>query len=630
MDKKFSINYIFYLLLFIGLVSMTTYNIFLVKSQMYERVFFLIHAIGQSILELTLAIILGYIIKMHLPKACYYIYIGLFFLFYLTHGLDFALIRIVDLSSWETIDFLLDENYENFLQMIRASGIPLIFWIGLISLFAIIPLIGVFLYLITKKISNLKKLETTFSPFIQTAICLPLCLILWDFTASPLINSDTYHQYINNLPWKTTWLKRQDLLVSFRKGLPSPTSEKEVLTKIANLNVIPEKTPNIFLFIVESLREDFMTSQIAPNLFQFKNENLFSSKSFANANGTQISWFSLFHSEYPLYWSLYNDPNRTTGGAPLRLLKQLGYKIHVFTSAELYYYRMEESLFGKNHHLADSFYFFPHVKPEKAASSDKKAIRALEKEILTLDLANGKNLFVVFLDSTHFDYSWEHDYPPSFYPISDSLDYFKAHHSQDDLTKLKNSYKNSISYVDYLFGQTVQTLKDKHLYDDSVIIFLGDHGEEFYEKGKLFHASHLSKEQTAIPLYYKLGTYNSEPINIPTSHMDVFPTLFHYMFNSSKIATFFSGSSLLDPSKWPYVLCARYNASRTPYEFFFHNGEKKLTLRFTDRKNIFGCTELEIISLKDKEDRPLHDEKRPDLLDKEFKKAFMQFLTTDN
>lgn len=609
---------------------MTTYNLFLVKSNHYERFFFLVHALGQSILEITLAILLGFIIKNYLPKFFYYCFIGFFFLFFITHGLDFVLTRIIDLSTWETLDFVLDENIENFKQMIKASGIPAGFWLGFFLLFILIPFIGIFFYFITNKLSQFKKVELSFSPIIQAAICLPICLLAWDYSASPTINSDVYHHYLNTLPWKTTFLKQNTLVISFKGGVTPPSSEKETLTKIATLKTLPEKTPNIFLFVVESLREDFMSETTCPNLYQFKQENFYSSNSFANANGTQISWFSLFHSEYPLYWSLYNDPNRTTGAAPLRLLKQLGYKIHIFTSAELYYYRMEETLFGLNHHLADHFHFFPHTKPEKASSSDKKAIQALQKELLTNNHADGRNLFIVFLDSTHFDYSWEHDHEPTFYPISDSLDYFKAHHSQNDISKIKNSYKNAINYVDHLFKQTVDCLKEQNLYDESIIVFLGDHGEEFYEKGKLFHASHLSKEQTRIPLYYKLGTYKAKSTGIPTTHMDVFPTLFHYMFNSSKTISFFSGSSLLDPQKWPYALCARYNASRTPYEFFLHNGEKKLTLRFTDKKDVFGCKNLEILSLKDKEDQSLHDEKRPDLLHKEFKTAFKFFLTSDD
>lgn len=625
-NQKFSINYLYYIFLFTLLVAMTTYNIFLVKSLSYERFFFLIHALGQCVLEFSLIIFFGCLIQKHLPKICHYFYIGLLFLFFLSHPLDFILNRILDLSFWETMAFVFDENWENFMQMLYASGIPLIAW-GLFFLgFILIPFGGVGLYLLLDKLSEKKQLHVSLSPFIQSVFCTPIFLILWDFSASVTLRPDIYHSYLNALPWKSTFIPREDLHLSFNGYLKKPQNEKEVLEKLVDFDKKAKKTPNIFLFVVESLREDFITKKTAPNLYQFKQENLHFSPSFSNANATQNSWFSLFYSTYPLYWGAIKNSSWTTGATPLRLLKKLGYKIHVFSSAELYYYNMDELIFGKSHHLADSFYMYPHHHPVKAAKSDKEATEALQSYLKNSTERKEKNLFVIFLDSTHFDYSWSQDHPITFFPISGQLDYFKAHHSKNDVDKIQNRYKNAISYVDSLFLEVTNTLKKEGLYDNSVIVFTGDHGEEFYENGKLFHASHLSKVQTEVPLYFKLGTYVKEKIPSLSSHMDIFPTIFHHLFENNVTKHIFEGNSCLDSLRFPFVLTARYNASRAPYEFFLHNGTKKLLLRFRDKKNIFSCKKLEILSLRNKDDQSLFDEKRPDLLDYEFKKAFIELF----
>jgi hypothetical protein len=43
---------------------------------------------------------------------------------------------------------------------------------------------------------------------------------------------------------------------------------------------------------------------------------------------------------------------------------------------------------------------------------------------------------------------------------------------------------------------------------------------------------------------------------------------------------------------------ARFNASRTPYEYCIHNGTEKLIAAFSNDKNIFNSRALKILSVK--------------------------------
>ena len=84
------------------------------------------------------------------------------------------------------------------------------------------------------------------------------------------------------------------------------------------------------------------------------------------------------------------------------------------------------------------------------------------------------------------------------------------------------------------------------MYDEAVIVFTGDHGEEFREEGKLFHASNLNLYQTSVPIYYKLGSKEAPKSQIRlSSHVDIFPTILHHVDGSDRLAQYFDGQSLL-------------------------------------------------------------------------------------
>ena len=57
------------------------------------------------------------------------------------------------------------------------------------------------------------------------------------------------------------------------------------------------------------------------------------------------------------------------------------------------------------------------------------------------------------------------------------------------VSRLWNRYLNAASYVDSIIGEFIGELKRRNLYDGSVLIVTGDHGEEFGESGRFLHNS---------------------------------------------------------------------------------------------------------------------------------------------
>lgn len=69
---------------------------------------------------------------------------------------------------------------------------------------------------------------------------------------------------------------------------------------------------------------------------------------------------------------------------------------------------------------------------------------------------------------------------------------------------LRELYLGEVRYVDAEIGRVLTRLKEMDLYDDSLIVILSDHGEEFKEHGAMDHGRNLYSITTGVPLMIKL------------------------------------------------------------------------------------------------------------------------------
>jgi hypothetical protein len=238
------------------------------------------------------------------------------FLVFLSHIIDIFLIRIVDLHCLECIDFVLDENIENFLEMIQTTNIPLFMW-GIFGLVILtLPIIGILLYTSSQKLSQKKPIHWPKKKPLPLLLSGLAFLAIFDMSFSSSIDIHANLLYQKALPWKKTLLSHQNPLIP-TGPIRLPKEEKEIFLSIDTLSLSPKKRPNIFLFISESLREDYLTEEIAPHAFLFKKENTSIPLSLSNGNGTHLSWFSIFHSNYSYLWSFTQKKGSGKGSPSL-------------------------------------------------------------------------------------------------------------------------------------------------------------------------------------------------------------------------------------------------------------------------------------------------------------------------
>lgn len=596
------INPYYFALLLFGLFSMHFYHLLSLGHEWtFSPVYFLVYALAESTIEVFVLMFVGNLIRTYLPKLFYYTFISLCFLAFILHYVDFILVRFMDISVVYGFKWVLGETFDNFIELLHLTGVSIDKWVGmLLGVVLVIPAVAILLYRMTAKLSKVKLVKLTQKGVIKTLCLMPLTLAALDLTMTPLVNHEEYQVYERVLPWKSTVLSQDVITVTLNGRIKPLEDEKVLLKQVHTFPVQVEEKPNIYLFVVESLREDFMNEETANHITTFRNENLSFGKAYSNANCTQKSWYSIFHGKYPFHWA-ESKKNGKTGSIPLQLLKKMGYEIHVYSAAQLRYYGMDNVMFGENHYLADGYHVYPHYAPVQAWESDLKAIETFEKD-LDQKWAKEGNVFVFFIESTHFNYSWPEDYPTHFTPISEEKTHLRVSNSLDNIELIKNRYRNSIHFMDSLFGRVVDKLKSKNLYDPSIILFTGDHGEEFFEEGQLFHASHLSSMQTEPPIYMKLGD-NARAKDLTTttmifSQVDLFPTVLDYLIGKQPFEIF-DGESVFKESRKPYAISARFNGPRTPEEFMITDRETKAIFR------LHRSTTLEVRSYKQSGGAPI-------------------------
>jgi arylsulfatase A-like enzyme len=97
----------------------------------------------------------------------------------------------------------------------------------------------------------------------------------------------------------------------------------------------------------------------------------------------------------------------------------------------------------------------------------------------------------------------------------------------EEFQEITDAYDSSIAWVDGEFGKILTQLKRQKRYDESLIIFLSDHGEALGEHGAMGHGSNVFEETTRVPLIVKYP----KSLNIRgrvsrlTEFTDIFPTL---------------------------------------------------------------------------------------------------------
>lgn len=94
------------------------------------------------------------------------------------------------------------------------------------------------------------------------------------------------------------------------------------------------------------------------------------------------------------------------------------------------------------------------------------------------------------------------------------------------LTKAHQAYAGEVAATDRAFGELLAELKAKNLFEDTLIVFVSDHGEEFLEHGWLGHVNTLYPEVIQVPLIIKFPRQRQGAVvEEAVQQIDILPTV---------------------------------------------------------------------------------------------------------
>ena len=305
---------------------------------------------------------------------------------------------------------------------------------------------------------------------------------------------------------------------------------------------------NIVFILIDSWSRRVLTQENMPNIWQMAQEEQFYDNHVSSSNGTRYSVFSIFMGLQPYYWPAFQSGETS----PL-LIDQLlaqGYDFRAYPSATLKSPPFARVLFQRVPNLrcetpGDS----PYARDCRIAADFIKDIPTLAK--------SGKPFFsFLFFDMPH-GLTYPADKPQHFKPAWLYADY-AALNNDTPVEPFWNLYRNLCYATDSLVGKICDQLKHDGLYDNTLLILTGDHGQEFNENHKNYwgHSSNFSNYQVGVPLVMHIPGKIAQKYTHRTTHYDFVPTLMHdYLGVTNPTDDYSAGHLLSDTTarNWHFV-----------------------------------------------------------------------------
>ena len=193
-----------------------------------------------------------------------------------------------------------------------------------------------------------------------------------------------------------------------------------------------------------------------------------------------------------------------------------------------------------------------------------------------------------------------------------STRYGSEHFAGDDLL---NRYLNCLRLQDIFLENLIEQYKELGLYEDTIFVIYGDHGEGFGEHGRYVHENNPYEESLRVPLLIHCEEYlrKGERFAGLSNHLDILPTVLDLLGYEVEGGGY-PGYSLLRPPSERTIVASCFNmdkclASIKVFEKYIHH--------YGDRPDeLFNLSEdpLEEHNLAGERTRKEMDERRKELL----------------
>jgi membrane-anchored protein YejM (alkaline phosphatase superfamily) len=274
------------------------------------------------------------------------------------------------------------------------------------------------------------------------------------------------------------------------------------------------RTPDVLFVVAESLPAEHLAPDTMPNLWRRAEDGARFERHYAGASSTNYTLFTLMY-------GLQAQKLEATVGAGRRpvlfpALAAAGYDVKVLAASCVNWMDLKDTVFGGL--PAEDLRTW--CEGTKAPQRDESMLAAAEALTARADAAKPLFLFL-FFDGTHFNYA--HDEVDRIHlPEWDGMDSFKATSAPG--SHIQNRARNAAHKLDRILDGFLARF-ERARGKAPLVVFTGDHGEEFRQKGHLGHGSAVTSEQIHVPAVWLGPGVPRGRFDAPTSHADVVPTL---------------------------------------------------------------------------------------------------------
>ncbi|SIR39831.1 hypothetical protein SAMN05421829_114109 [Aromatoleum tolulyticum] len=355
------------------------------------------------------------------------------------------------------------------------------------------------------------------------------------------------------------------------------------------------KRPNLIMLVGESFRWDLLSPEITPNLWKLSQQGTRYEQHYSGGNRTRMGLFSMFYGLYAPYW--YSFERQRVAPALMNFLRDHDYQLAIHTSQSFDYPELRHTVFTG----------VPEANLQELQKGEpwRRDAQNIDDLIGKFDRRSADKPFYgfMFFESTHAPYT----FPEETALRQDylrQLDYMKLD-LRDNIDAIHARYINAAHHVDAQIGRLLDHLRAQGELDNTVILFTGDHGEEFMEKGHWGHGhgNTFPEEQIRVPLVIRMPGQQPQVVTHRTSHLQISPTLLEYLGVTAPSRSY-SSADTLDHTADNLVL--------GEYDFMgIFDGEHKISFPYT-RSSFFRY------SVFDAQDHPVaREEGRQVLADKQ-------------
>lgn len=315
------------------------------------------------------------------------------------------------------------------------------------------------------------------------------------------------------------------------------------------------RRPNVLLFSIDTLRADHLSSygyerRTTPMIDVFAQQGVLFEQAYSHSPKTAPSHMSLMTSLYPEAHGVrqlsHAEARRLSKDIPTlaSVLQQHGYRTGAITaggntSAELG--------FDQGMHSYQTIYDVSTLMDSAAVQLDAMQSVLPEREPLFLFLHTYEVHDPYTPRSPYHQMFSDPNYAgriadPSHELSGDDEVFARSHklfwegvdrNDPRDLQHLLDLYDGSLRRVDTDFAALLRWMRARGIFDDTLIVILSDHGEEFKDHGGFLH-THVYQEILHVPLIFIFPRedrqrFAGRRIAAPVRLIDVMPTILDYL-----------------------------------------------------------------------------------------------------